>query len=286
MATVRASIEQSPRRSSRKHAAALRLSDRSVRRILHRDLKLHPYKIVITQELSERDFETRTTLCRELLRNVRPTDVLIFSDEAHFHLSGTVNKQNFRYWSGNNPRELHQRPLHSPKVTVWCAVFKFGVWGPYFFEQDGVTVTVNSDRYCAMLQNFLRPKLGDVFDEHGAENVWFQQDGATSHTSRRSLGILREMFPGHVVSLRGDIGWPPRSPDLTPCDFFLWGYLKAQVYQHRPQTLEALKEAITQEVAAIPPEMTRRVIENYRERLNQCINNEGRHLSNVIFKTH
>jgi hypothetical protein len=50
-------------------------------------------------------------------------------------------------------------------------------------------------------------------------------------------------------------GWPPRSPDLTPCDFFLWGYLKAKVYEQRPQTLEALKEAIRQEVAAITPEM-------------------------------
>ena len=116
--------------------------------------------------------------------------------------------------------------------------------------------------------------------------MWFQQDGATAHTSRRSLGLLREMFPGHVVSLRGDIGWSLRSPDLSPCDFFLWGYLKAQVYQNRPQALEALREAITQEVAAIPPEMIRRVMGNYRERLNECIVNEDRHLSNVMFKTH
>ena len=53
-----------------------------------------------------------------------------------------VNKQNFRYWSQNNPRELHQRPLHSPKVTVWCAMGSFGVWGPYFFEEEGSTMTV------------------------------------------------------------------------------------------------------------------------------------------------
>jgi hypothetical protein len=76
-----------------------------------------------------------------------------------------------------------------------------------------------------MLENFFRPKLDDLFDEHGAENAWFQQDGATAHTSRRLLRILRKMFPGHVVSLRGDIGWPPHSPDLTPCNFFLWGSL-------------------------------------------------------------
>jgi hypothetical protein len=93
------------------------------------------------------------------------------------------------------------------------------------------------------------------------------------------------MFPGHVVSLRGGIGWPPRSPDSTPCSFFLWGYLKAQVYQYRPQTLEGLNEAKTQEADVIPPEMTHRVMEKYQERLNQCIDNEGRHLSDAVFKS-
>lgn len=125
---MKASVEQSPQRSARKHAAALQLSDRSVRRILHNEFKMDPYKIVITRELSERaNRETRTTLCRDLLRNVPQTCALLFSDEAHFHLSGTVNKQNFWYWSQQNPQELHQRSLHSPKVTVWCAIFAFGV---------------------------------------------------------------------------------------------------------------------------------------------------------------
>jgi hypothetical protein len=48
--------------------------------------------------------------------------------------------------------------------------------------------------------------------------------------------------------------------------------------------LEGLKEAITQKDAAIPPEMILRVMEKYGERLNQCIDNEGRHLSDVVFK--
>jgi len=81
---------------------------------------------------------------------------------------------------------------------------EFGVWGPYFFEKEGVTVTVTSDRYCDMLQNFLRPEVDEV-----EEDVWFQQDGATAHTSRRSLSIFREMFPGHLISLRGDSIGPP-----------------------------------------------------------------------------
>ena len=47
-------------------------------------------------------------------------------DEAHFHLTGYVNKQNCRYWADSNPKEVHERPLHSSKVTVWCAVSAHG----------------------------------------------------------------------------------------------------------------------------------------------------------------
>ena len=72
---------------------------------------------------------------------------------------------------------------------------------------------------------------------------------------------------------------------LTPCGFFLWGYLKAKVYERRPLTLEALKEAIRQEAAAITPEMILKFTDIYRKRLHQFINIQGRHLSDVLFKT-
>ena len=66
VAAARASVQQSPRRSACKLAAALRLSDRSLRRILHNDLQMHPYKMIFAQELSERDIETRRALCLEI----------------------------------------------------------------------------------------------------------------------------------------------------------------------------------------------------------------------------
>ncbi|GFT34726.1 DUF4817 domain-containing protein [Trichonephila clavipes] len=63
----------------------------------------------------------------KVIQNTPPGAVLILSDEAHFHLSGTVNEQNFRYWTAENPQLLHQSQLHSPRVTVWCVVAEFGV---------------------------------------------------------------------------------------------------------------------------------------------------------------
>jgi len=60
--------------------------------------------------------------------------------------------------------QLHQRPLHSPRVMVWCTVSRLGVVGPFLFEEDGETVTVTSNRYCEMLENFLRLRL-EEFDD-------------------------------------------------------------------------------------------------------------------------
>jgi len=82
------------------------------------------------------------------------------SDEAHFHVSGYVNKQKCRYWAPNNPHELQQHPLHSAKVTVWCAVSSYGIIGPYCFENaKGHTVTVNAEWYGVMLGTFLHIEL-------------------------------------------------------------------------------------------------------------------------------
>lgn len=171
---------------------------------------------MVVQELSERDWASRIASCHAILDNVPNNAVVLSSDEAHFHLSGYVNKQNFRYWAENNPRQLHERPLHSQRVTVWCAVADFGIIGPYFFEEEERTVTVTSDRYVHMLNTFLQPKLNEI----GNRMLWYQQDGATAHTSRRSMEVLRQMFPGRLISLRGDMPWPARSPDLAACDFF------------------------------------------------------------------
>jgi len=66
--------------------------------------------------------------------------------------------------------------------------------------------------------------------------------------------------------------------------FFLWGYLKAKVYARRRGTIEKSKEAIRQEVAAIPPAMTRKAMDNFRERLQECVINNGSHFSYVILK--
>ena len=94
VALVKEAVEQSPRRSARKHSLALAMSNRSLRRILRYDLSFHPYKIMIVQELKPTDLKNRRNCCQEMLSRIPKLSPFFSSDEAHFHLSGAVNKQN------------------------------------------------------------------------------------------------------------------------------------------------------------------------------------------------
>jgi hypothetical protein len=106
---------------------------------------------------------------------------LLISDEVHFHLPGFVNKQNFCYWSATNPIVFHERPLHSSKVRVWCAVSSFGIINPYVFEDERENaVSVTGPCYGHMLENFLGPELAH---HPVTKEKFFQQDGAMSLTT-------------------------------------------------------------------------------------------------------
>ncbi|GFU38846.1 uncharacterized protein TNCV_3539781 [Trichonephila clavipes] len=144
---------------------------------------------------------------------------ILFSDEAHFWLNGYVNKQNCRIWSEANPQVYVETPLHPEKLTDWCALWAGGIIGPYFFKNDeGHNVTVNGDRYRAMITNFFIPELNN----HDVQELWFQQDGATCHTARATIDLLKDTFGDRLISRFGPVNWPPRSCDLTPLDYFLW----------------------------------------------------------------
>ncbi|GBN85387.1 hypothetical protein AVEN_162119-1 [Araneus ventricosus] len=69
--------------------------------------------------------------------------------------------------------------------------------------------------------------------------------------------------------------WPPRSPDLTPMDFFLWGYLKQHMYATPPLTLQDLQRRITDSYANVTPVMLHRVQPEVQARVQMCIVADG-----------
>ncbi|GFW39715.1 transposable element Tc3 transposase [Trichonephila clavipes] len=157
-----------------------------------------------------------------------------------------------------------------------------GWWNhPYFFKNDeGHNVTVNGDRYRAMITNFFIPELNN----HDVQELWFQQDGASCHTARATIDLLKNTFGDHLISRFGPVNWPPRSCDLTPIDYFLWGYVKSLVYVDKPQTLDHLEDNIRRVIADIRPQMLEKVIKNWTSRLDYIRASRGSHMPEIIFK--
>ena len=241
----------------------------------------------ILQKQTDVNKEERSEFCQTISERIEnnPDDLglILFSDEAHFHLSGHVNKQNVRFWTSQQPHKHTQRPLSQEKVTVWCAIGKRGIFGPYIFEDnDGNRVTVNAERYIEMMRRKFVPALRR---KRGIDmnTVVFQQDKAPPHCSNRTLEFLRLYFPGdRLISRRTDNPWPPYSPDLNPPDYFLWGYLKDRVYENNPQTTEVLKDNIRREIRWIPQEMLSRVVDNFNVRVAAVIQRRGAWIKHII----
>jgi hypothetical protein len=143
-------------------------------------------------------------------------NLFFLSDEVWFHLSAYVNSQNSRYWSTENPHQFVETPLHAQKLGVWCAVSTRWIITVFFH------LTINSNRY---VEEMFNPFVNQLTDEETTYG-YFQQYGATAHTALHSMNRIWEVFPEERVVSRGR--WSARSPDLTVCDFFLWGALKGK----------------------------------------------------------
>ena len=81
-----------------------------------------------------------------------------------------------------NPHAYIEKLTPPKRVNVWCEFWFRGIFGPFFLENEqGETVTVNGDRYQAMLNEFLFTKI----EEEDIGNIWFQQDVPHSRSYTR-----------------------------------------------------------------------------------------------------
>ncbi len=269
-------FRRSPEKSIRRASLQLDLNKTTIHRIL-KAAKLKAYKPQILHALYDEDIDRRMEFAELTLEKINSESdflsLLIFSDEATFHVDGKVNKQNWRFWSDENPHFYVEKSLQSPKVVVWCAVWAGGLIGPYFF--DG---TLTGDSYLEMLQNFFWPLICDLPE---INDLIFQQDGAPPHYAINVREFLDESFPQRWIGRRGPVEWPTRSPDLTPLDFWLWGYLKSKVYEHRIEDVDDLKIKIREACANISQDMCKNSLGEFKNRMEKVIEIGGGHIEQL-----
>jgi len=260
-------VTEKPKISIRKASKASGFSYGLCQKVLKSDLGLKPYKRSYVHQLKTPDYQKRVIFAEWFLKLPKNTvNHLICTDEAIFTLTECLNKQNNRTWATEKPFEDIEKPLQDERIHVWMAISAEKVYGVHVFNE-----TVNMINYLEMLQTFFWPKH---LRTSSYEKYWFQQDGAPAHTAIIGQEWLSSKFGTKFIDKNK---WPPRSPDLNPCDYFLWGYLKERVYTPLPKNLDELKTNIERESKKISKDMLKRVFLNFRKRCEFIISAQGGH---------
>ena len=284
VAAVRNLLEENPENVSARRNG-LGISRSSFNRITKFELRWHPYRIHIRHSLLQTDFPRRVRFSEWWIRQcqrVHFTANVVIGDEAGFMMNGKVNTHNIRRYApkGDPPAFNFDRNDSRAKLTVWVGLCGNGVIvGPYFFDGN-----VDGIAYLQMLDEYVFPQLsgqfGDQYVTGVFQTLWWAQDGAPAHRLIAVRDRLNATFPNRVIGLQHDIEWPPRSPDLTPCDFFLWGYLKNKVFTTPPANLATLRQRIIDEVDDLrrQPDIVRNAMREMHKRATLCVQINGGHV--------
>nr|CAH7762191.1 unnamed protein product [Callosobruchus chinensis] len=149
-------------------------------------------------------------------------------------------------WSVENPHAVRRSHFQQTfSLNVWAGMVNGMLIGPFILPPR-----MGGLQYLDFLQNTLPTLLDDV-PLNIRQSMWFMHDGAPPHFRREVRDYLNVTFPNRWIGRNGPVAWPPRSPDLTPCDFFLWGEMKRLVYHTEVNTVEELSVRITEAAAFI-----------------------------------
>lgn len=241
----------------------------------------HPYHFTRVQGLLPEDYAKRTQFCRWLIEKADEDSNflshVLWTDESIFTRNGFGNIHNMHHWATQNPHVIFPcKHQHRFSINVWVGILNDRVIGPIMLPNR-----ING-------RDFLRFLAGDIEDEldnlplNLLRNLWFQLDGAPPHYSADVRDWLNHNFPDRWIERGGPVAWPPRSPDLNPLDFFLWGFLKERAYANPLNTQAELEQRIVDAVGDITPNLLQRVKGNLIRRAEACINNGGRNFEHLL----
>lgn len=277
---VLAMIEINKSVSVREIAKELPVGRESARKIL----KKHGYKSFkyqLHQHLYADDGDRRIEFCNWILQNNAADqgfiNSILFSDESRFTNNGMFNRQNTRYWAKENQHEMRQGNFQERfGVNVWAGVVGRRIIGPILFQGQ-----LTAERYLAFLRNNIE-EMVDQLPLEVVRRLYFQQDGAPPHNARQVVEYLGDQFNGRVIATNGPVRWPPRSPDLTVLDFFIWGHVKNQVFLSTPRSLQDLEQKILEAFRSITPEMLENALRSTINRAELCIQEQGMHFEHLM----
>lgn len=272
-------VEVNSSSSSREIEGEIGVPRRTALRIL-KDNKYKPYKIRINHYLYPNDNQKRLQFCRWYLQKCEEVNSfrnnIIWTDEAKITSDGLFNRNNQHIWSDINPNANTTRKRQGRYgFNVCCFMMQNKIY--YFTYEDNL----NANLYLELLENHLAEFL-DSIPLQTRQNIFFQLDGAPAHNAMVTRNFLNHTFPNNWIGTYGPVNWPPRSPDITPLDFFLWGFLKDQVYSKENNNMEELRRNTASAFEKIKPVHVINALRAIEKRCQLCIQNNGGHFEHKL----
>lgn len=112
-------------------------------------------------------------------------------------------------------------------------------------------------------------------------DCWYQLDGSPAHSSLDVAEELTIMFEDRWIGYRGPWRWPPRSPDLSPVDFYLWGHIKSLVYSRPVHNRQELRDRIELSFQQLGNEVIRATTGEMERRVFKCLEQNGGHIEHI-----
>lgn len=274
-------VEENPNIGIRGIGRNLNVNYSVVQRVLKSEA-YHPFHYTKVQALSENDFPLRVNFCRWMLDtiNLNPNfqNQILWTDESTFTRDGQLNMHNYHFYARENPHAIRRRGFQQRfSVNVFAGIIGDRLIGPYFLPHR-----LNGENFLMFLRGDFQELLDNVPLAILQNPIWLQLDGAPAHFSRAVRDWLNLNYPGRWIGRGGHVAWPPRSCDLTPLDFFLWGYIKSIVYRTPPDNEQELRQRIIAACQTITPEMIRNVQRSITRRLEQCIDVNGQNFEYLL----
>jgi histone-lysine N-methyltransferase SETMAR len=276
---VRQIIEEDPHSTYNEIEALSSLNQNTIHSIIHESLQLR--KITsrwVPHMLTEENRKERVASCRENLAMFnegkwRLCDV-VTGDESWFYWRQIGRKVANKAWVG---------PGESAHTVVRRSQFEAKNMITVFFKTTGLVhlhcmergQTTNASRY---IENSLKPLVAGIHQQRpksGTKSVKLLHDNAKPHTAK----IVKTYLQNAGV---GIIRHPPYSPDLAPCDFWLFELVKRQLTD--AADAEDLESQITEVLRNIPKDEYLKTFNKWLERMQLCINNKGEYFEHLINK--
>ena len=159
----------------------------------------------------------------------------------------------------------------------WAALIDGSVIIHWYEEKE----TVNQFNYLETLKNVMWPKIKRVSNARG---YVFQQDGAPSHTTEMVREWLASKFGTRVISNKTKREWPPKSPDLSPLDYWFWGLCLSELWRSRPSSMAELKAIINDLAENLSKDEVRKAVNDIKVRAEVCRQENGSHFEHLLKK--